>query len=420
MSERRPMQRLVHSTERLENHHRLLGVLLLAVAALLTYVSIIAINGVPFQSRYPFQAVVPADAPLLKDGDEVRVGGQRAGQVRAVEISADGALVSMELDEGPVGRDARATVRLRGLAGATYVAIDRGDVDDPLPANGRIPRSRTGTGVELADVVDQFDRDSRMALERTLETYGGGMVGRGLEINETLADLRPALVQGEPLLDAFTPAPGRLSDMVRGIRRTARGFAPPGNRELERLFAPANDTLDAFVARSGDLGAIVDRLPPFEDAALATLPEANLLLDDLQSTARDLNPGVRALNGALPRVNRLLASGDDLAELSRLAGPARPVLVAAEPLMVDLRLGAAALPNVARPLEPFAGFLAPYREEILLAPTGFTRWGAFRYFQGQASGSRAVRFVPVFTCHRARTPYPKPGEAFNHSEACSE
>ena len=35
-----------------------------------------------------------------------------------------------------------------------------------------------------------------------------------------------------------------------------------------------------------------------------------------------------------------------------------------------------------------------------------------------APGNPALRFAPVLTCHRARDPYPEPGETLEHSEPC--
>jgi hypothetical protein len=94
------------------------------------------------------------------------------------------------------------------------------------------------------------------------------------------------------------------------------------------------------------------------------------------------------------------------------------VLSAAQPLVGELRPSTAALAPIAEPLGPFSAYVARYREDIVLGPTGFLRWGGFKYQDGQAPGARAVRFAPIFTCVKARDPYPEPGEALQQEQPC--
>lgn len=414
--------RVARATERLDRVPLLLGIVVLAAAAFVTYVSVIAINGVPFQGRYPVRAVVPAGAPLLKDGDEVRVDGQRAGQVRSVELDPGGALVKMELTDGVVGEGARATVRLRGLAGLTYVDLERGDTSRPLPPGSTIPRSRTASGVELTDVVDAFDPPTRRGLGRSLSGYGVGLTGRGDDLNDALGDLEPALRRGRPLIDAFTPAPGEFSGMLAEARRAASAAAPPGSRELEALVPAAAATFGSVSERGRELGAALGALRPFEDEALAVLPEADPLLRDLATTADVLDPGIRELARATPDLNGLLARDQRLAQLTRLARGANPVLRPAQPLMRELRPAAASLAPFARPLGSLASAILPYDEEIVGGPAGFGEWGRFFYpGTGEAEDGlahRAVRFGVVLTCHFGRNLYPDPGTVRDQKEPC--
>jgi phospholipid/cholesterol/gamma-HCH transport system substrate-binding protein len=405
--------------EFLERHTIAIGLGVLAILAVLTYLSIIAINGVPLQDPYRVMAEVPGDAPLLKDGDEVRVGGQRAGQVRKVEVGRNGgALVSMDLTEGPVGADATAKVRLRGLAGATYVEIRRGTTSRPLPDGGLIPLRRTSSGVELTDVVAGFDRDSRRAIARTLRGYGTGLEGRGRDINQALGDLAPLLEDGTPLLRAATPGEGELGGMLYELRRTVRGLGTSRGRDLQALLPAADSVFSTLAARRDDLAATLERAPRLADEARRTLPIADALLAETVPAAARLSATTGALQRALPDVNRLLAGRDNLPALSQIAKKATPVLSAAQPLVGELRPSTAALAPIAEPLGPFSAYVARYREEILLAPTGFLRWGGFSYPDGRAAGARAVRFAPIFTCVRARDPYPAPGAALRQEQPC--
>jgi len=392
----------------------------LAVAAVITYLSIIAINGTPFSDPYRVRIETPADAPLLKDGDEIRIAGQRAGQIRRVALGrSGGALLDVDLDDGPIGRDATATVRLRGLAGATYVELNPGSTSNPLPEDGLVPRARTRSGVELTDVVDAFDPGTAGAVRRTLDAYGRGFTGRGGDLHRALGDIGPALETTTPLLRAATSPRGELARLLGATERVARGFATPGGSDLEGLLPPAAATLTTTAARRAAIQAAITRRPVLAATAQAALPDADALLDDATIAVRRLQPAVVALSDALPDLRRLLRRRADLASLAALADRARPVLRAATPVLRELTPTAASLAPLAAPLRTLSEHLAPYERDLFLAPDGFTRWGGFRYGVGQAPGARAVRFLPVFTCMRARDPYPEPGEALTHSEGCS-
>ena len=415
----RPWDRISATGERIERRPIALGVLVLAVALVATYFSIVAINGVPLKNPYKLRAEVPASAPLLKDGDEVRVAGQRAGQVRKVEISpSGGALVSLDLDKGPVGRDATAKVRLRGLAGATYIEIARGDVSRPLPAGSVIALARSSTGVQLTDVIAGFDGDARRAMARSLDGYGNGLLGRGRDLNTALGDLPRLVTDAPPILRAASPGDGELADMLAQLRRTARGFATPGGRDLAGLVGAGDDVLSTVARRREDLAATIESVAPLADEARRTLPDADALLAATGPAAGALSATVAELARTLPAVNRLLAADGDLPALTRIARTARPVVERARPLVRELRDPAGSLAPLAEPLAPLRSYLARYPEEIVLAPTGFLRWGGFRYPDGRAPGARAIRFAPVFTCHRARDPYPEPGEVLKQEQPC--
>ena len=403
---------------RLERHSLALGLLVLAGAALLVTLAAVAVRGFPFSERWPVAAIVPADAPPLKDGDEVRVGGARFGQVRRVEPRPDGALVRMEIDEGPVGLDARVRVRVRGLSSVPYVEIERGDLARPLPAEATIPREHTTANPELADVLDVFDPPARRSLRRVVPTLGAGVLGRGDDLNATLADLEPALRGTTPLLRAVNPRPSSLRTALFNARRLLRALAPPGSRELEALIPAAATTLETIAARAREVERSVELLAPVEAEAARTLPIADALLLDARAALVELRPGARGLRDSLPEVDRLLRRDTELRSAARLARSAEPVLARTRPLLVELRPTTDALAAILRPLGSLIGELARYDDEIRLAAERGQRVTEERSPQGRASGRRAVRTVPVFTCNRPREPYPEPGESVRQRRAC--
>jgi virulence factor Mce-like protein len=414
---RRRRPSLTHAAERLDRHHLALGIWVAAAAAVAVVVSVMAIDGLPFTNPDHLKAIVPADAPIVRPGDEVRVAGQRVGEVRGVDSTEQGRQVSMDVSGVGVTEAASARVRLRGLAGAVYIELDPGNGPD-APDGWTIPASRTGTGTQLTDVVAAFDRKTRGALSQSLVSYGAGMAGRGQDLNQALGDLPPTLERGTPLLRSINPRPGALSGLVADTGATLHAAAGSRDDDVAGLISGASGTLGATAAEHDALSAAISRAPATMDTARQVLPEADPLLDDLTRASRALSPGMRALSVAIPDVNALLANRPALDRLSDLARKANGTVGLAAPVLADLRPGLLTFPPLLSAAEPLTSHVGRFPDDVLAGPTGFTTWGNFSYDDGQAKGHRAVRFTPVFTCAPGRDPYPGPDQAGKDRQSC--
>lgn len=426
MSGRRRITRVNQSvsalTARASSHTIVLGLVVTAIGIFLAYIAWVSVNGPPFQNRYELNAIVPSDAPILKSGGAVRVAGKLAGTITEVEPDPDGVRVSMELrpDYAPVGRDARASVRVRSIVYLTYLEIQPGDRDDAMPEGGTIPIERTGSGVDLLEVVQLFDERTRDVLRRSLVNLGQGVGGRGSDLNVALADLDETLERGVPQLQALTPQPGALGGVVAGAAGTASELTGFRGDDVAGLIGSGNAVVGSFASRSGDLGAAIELLPPFEEQFLSTAPLLDPILADAEGTVKVLAPVARKLTKGLPQVNRLLASGRPLRrETKRIGRLVNPVLKLARPQLYALYPTVASLEPLVTALSTTVQTLTPYEQEITLSGELATSATSVIYPEGQtAPGNPALRFVPVFTCQRPRDPYPDPGESLGQSQAC--
>jgi phospholipid/cholesterol/gamma-HCH transport system substrate-binding protein len=393
-----------------------LGLLVLAVLGLAAWISTVAISGVPWSSPYKVRIALPSGAPLLTGGDEVRIGGERVGQVSSVSLahgSARRAVATLSLSTGRLHAGASARVRPRGLAGAVYVDLAPGRPGARTLPSGSLIHDVTG-GVELTDVVAGFDTTARHALGRSLTAYGDGLAGRGVAVNEGLAGLPALLGNITPVLAAVSPAPGVLSGLIGSATELVGALAPPGDTTLADVISSARTVLSA----TGGVSQTIDALPATERAAELVLPGADRLLSAASVAARELTPGVAALRTALPGLQQLVSDAPEVSELGAVARVAAPVFSALAPVLGDLRGTAAALTPLSDPVVELAKVLIPYRTEVIQAPLGFTRWGNFTYDFGTGSGHRAVRFSMVLTCALARDPYPAPGAAAKERKPC--
>jgi virulence factor Mce-like protein len=404
------------------NRNLLLGIGVLLVGLVATVISITAIDGLPLSNPYRVEAVVPASGPIVRPGDEVRVGGRRVGEVRAVEPTnegEEGRVVVMELSEGEVGPDATAKVRLRGLAGAVFIELAPGDTSEPLASGAMIPRERTESGVQLTDLISTFDGRTRTALRHAATGYGIGLAGRGAELNSMLADLPPTLEIGERLARAAVAEPGELGALI-GNAGVVAAAVSADRGALAGMIDGAAATFEATASEASALGAAIDGAPGAESALAEITPEAVPLLDDLTTTSRALTPAALELERALPSVNRLLTREAELDSLATLAGNAVPVIEAANPVIAGIEPAGLTLTPLINAAWPLATYASRYPDDIFGGPYGFTTWGKFAYEEGEASAARAVRFAPVFTCAPGRNPYPEPNAASEDRLACNE
>ena len=399
--------------------HTTLGLAVLLAVGLAAYLSTISISGLPWSSPYEVRIALPPGAPLLHAGDDVRIGGERAGQVKSVALAIDRrtvAVATLSLGAGyRIGGGAGARIRPLGLAGAVYVDLDPGNIGRPRPSGSLI---QAAAGVQVTDLIGAFDLATRRALQEVLTGYGTGLAGRGVQAGNAIARAPGLLANLTATAHDLTATPGSLTRAIGDSTTLARALAPPGSDTLASDAGEAAAVAGTAGERAGAIATTIGALPRLELTASGVLPGADALLAQAGGAAHDLIPGVSALAAALPSLGRLERLGRPVATLGRLAASAAPALRALTPVLGRLLGPASGLTPLSDPVAELAGFLIPYRAELVQAPLGFTRWGGFTYDFGTGAGHRAVRFSMVLTCAHARDPYPQPGEAARDRSTC--
>jgi ABC-type transporter Mla subunit MlaD len=395
----------------------MLGISVLLAFGGLAWLSTIAINGLPWQRPYTLRIVLPPGAPILHAGDDVDLAGERVGRVAKVAIGGAGdATATLDISGVPVRAGASARIRPRGLAGAVYVDLQPGDSGRTLPSG--VLLTNTTAGVQLQDVVSTFDATARHAVAADLAGYGAGLAGTGVDADRTLAQTPALLSDTATVLRALSRTPGVLTQAIGHARALADALAPPRDATLARLLGGARLTLGALAPEAPALARAINAAPPVEARVAQVLPGASALLDELAPALRKLTPGVRALAGAIPGLRALERQAPGLSRVATVAGTATAALTAVSPALAKLTGPARGLTPLSTPAARTAATLAPYRSELVEAPLGFARWGAFTYPFGTAAGHRAVRFSMVLTCGHARDAYPAPGAAARERVPC--
>jgi phospholipid/cholesterol/gamma-HCH transport system substrate-binding protein len=288
------------------------------LAALLAAVAVVAI--VLFgqgTGRYSVNARFVTSAQLVK-GNPVQVGGVAVGSVEQIDITPDGqAEVTFGVEDAhaPLRRGTRATIRQLSQSGIAnrYIELTPGPQrGEEIPDGGVIGIDHTGTPVELDQVFNTLDPETRKALQRFIQGSARQLRGRGAQARAGIAYLNPALSTSSRLLDELTRDTPALERFLVDSSKLVTTLAERRD-ELTELVANLEATTGALGSQSGALAESIERLPPF-------MRRANTTFVNLRATLGDLDPLVAA---AKPVARRL---GPFLGEARRFAAAARPTV----------------------------------------------------------------------------------------------
>jgi virulence factor Mce-like protein len=284
-------------------------VLVVVVAVFLAYQ---ANQGLPFVPTYKLSAELP-NANTLVPGNDVRVGGSRVGQIKAIEpvtvndapcpndpsqeCTTDVAKVDMELNrdlqELPV--DSNIVVRSRSALGLKYLEIDRGTSTQGFQPGATMPLSAARPeSVEIDQVFNMFDEPTRDAIQANLLEFGNALAGRGVSLNGAIGQLRPLVERLEPVMRNLAAPDTGLSNLVSSLSATAAEVAPVAEAQGQ-LFADLDVTFGAFarVARPF-IQESISKSPETEETAISTLPTIRPFLANTAKLFGELTPGFDA------------------------------------------------------------------------------------------------------------------------------
>lgn len=193
------------------------------------------------------------EAAGLKEGDLVTVAGVEAGRVDSVELAGDRVLATFTVDDAWVGDQTFASIEIKTLLGAKYLALDpRGTVE--LGEDGTIPLARTASPF---DVVEAFN-----GLSGTIDDLDTEQLAASLDtLSETFRDTPPE-VRGA--LDGLSRLSRTIASRDEEIRRLLGGtrnlsaVLADRNAEFEKLLADGNLLLAEVQRRKDAISALLD------------------------------------------------------------------------------------------------------------------------------------------------------------------
>jgi ABC-type transporter Mla subunit MlaD len=383
----------------------LVGAVTVLVAIVAVFLSYNANTGLPFVPTYDLKANLPNGSQLVK-GFEVRIGGARVGQISTIEPKQreDGstyAQITMKLDKEiePLPANSELLVRPRSALGLKYVELRPGRSEEGLASGATIPIEQAKPEVvEIDDLFNMFDAKARIGSRNSLDGYGGGLAGRGTDLNVAIFALRPLLEDLEPVAANLADPETRLDQFFVELADAAAEAAPVAEQQAE-LFVNLDVTFTALASIARPyLQETISEGPPAEEVAIREFPLQRPFVRNNAAFFRELRPGVATLPASAPVLADAFEAGTEvLPKTPPMNRDLANVFEALAEFSQDqqVRLGIDQLTRLSSSLKPTLRFLTPLQTTCNYA-TLFFRNAASVLSDGDANGTWQ-RFVIIPT-----------------------
>lgn len=307
------------------------GIVVLVVTAIVVYFGFT--KHIPYTHGFRLKAVF-STAVNISPKSPVRVAGVNVGTVSSIERVGNTGVVTMEISEAglPIHRDATLKIRARILLeGNWFVDLQPGTPSSPTVSSGyTIPVTQTSDPVQIDQILDALNSDTRANLQTFLAEYGAALTRkptpaqdaeqnpavRGLNaaqaLKKTYFDSPQALKGGAIVTQAFGGVEQHdLSKLVAGIEKfTAK--LNVHEQQLGEFVGNFNTFLGSLAAQSSSLRATVAELPGTLQNARRAFTSFNAAAPAIRKFSLDLIPGVEqtpsTIAAALPWIEQVQAS----------------------------------------------------------------------------------------------------------------
>jgi hypothetical protein len=307
----------------------------------------------------------------------------------------------MKLDKTvePLPADSALLVRPRSALGLKYVELRPGRSREGLTPGTTISIEQSRPEVvEIDDLFNMFDDKARIGARNSLDGYGGGLAGRGAELNTAIAELRPLLDDLEPVAANLADPETRLGSFFKELGDAAAEAAPVAEQQAA-LFVNLDVTFTALasIARP-HLQETISESPPSEEVAIREFPLQRPFLRNNAAFFRELRPGVATLPRSAPVLADAFEAGTEvLPKTPRMNRDLADVFDALADFSEDpqVRQGIDQLTRLSSSLRPTLRFLTPVQTTCNYV-TLFFRNAASVLSDGDSNGTWQ-RFVIIPT-----------------------
>jgi len=274
------------------------GVLVLLVVVLVSYFGFT--KAIPFKHGFRLNAVF-YNALNIHPKSPVRIAGVDVGQVSSIKREGSTGVVTMEINNNglPVHTDATAKIRPRiFLEGNWFVEMQPGSPSAPtFSSGGTIPITHTADPVQLDQVLDALNSDTRANLQTFLIEYGSGLTRLPTPAEDARQEPEVRGVNGaQGLNKAYQRSPSAL----RGATVIQQAITGTDPHDLSKLVASIGKVTAALNVHEQQLGELIGNFNTFFHAFAVQSVPLHRTVAELPTTLGGIYRGLAALDAALP------------------------------------------------------------------------------------------------------------------------
>jgi phospholipid/cholesterol/gamma-HCH transport system substrate-binding protein len=245
------------------------------------------------------------NAGQLVKGNQVKAGGVAIGSVKSIDVTSTG-LAKVEFgisdsDFKPLRQGTQVMIKQASLSGIAnrYIDLKLGPANgDDIPDGGTIGPDQTATAVEVDQIFNLFDKNTRTGLQNFFKGSAAMLRGKGDELKRGIHYLNPALSTGSRLFHELTRDDALLERFLVDSGTLVNALAQRRG-DLTGVVRNLNGTFGALGRQQSALAESVERLPPF-------MRRANTTFVNLRSALNDVDPFVDAAKPAVRRLGPFL------------------------------------------------------------------------------------------------------------------
>ena len=252
------------------------GIVVILVLAVVIYFGFT--KRIPFKHGYQLKGVF-ATAVNIHPASAVRVAGVDVGHVTALTRHGNTGLVTMEIEPRglPIHSDATLKIRPRlFLEGNWFVEVQPGSPSaKTLSSGATIPITQTSDPVQLDQVLDALNSDTRSNLQTFLIEYGAALTAKPTPAQDAEQDPEVRGLNGaQGLNKAYHRGPEALR-ATAVLNQAITGTEP---HDLSKLVAGIGKVTAALNVHDQQLGELIGNVPA---ASVANKRELTIREQDL-------------------------------------------------------------------------------------------------------------------------------------------